>query len=516
MKINAAQLWLGSQQSYEQALEAQVKAEADSRFKAGTDYEEEVIKQMLHVQDGVAVVNIKGSLVSGSAGYGVYYGVTGYDDIRAALSAAVANPNVSSILLDVGSGGGHVAGVHENAQLIARINKIKPVVTYTGSMMGSAAVWTGVSGSYVVASETAIVGSIGIVMVHSERSKMLEEAGIKITVIRAGSEKALASPYEPLSDQAKANLEAQAKDLYDIFIKHVADSRGVAVAVADEKFGQGREFLAKAAKQAGLIDKVGSYEDAFAYAMKLGAATKRSPAGRAPAMRSAQMSAEAVSGVDINAEVQGLAADTVVQPSHNPATPQGSPMKKPLTEAQLAAMAAGVVLDGSETPDTETAPAAETATETTPEANTGADTEAAPTAGPAVAELMEKLATANAELVTVKAELDSTKESLVAAKAEFAEAEDKTDLLSKLSTIARNSVKTMGVHFGVKSDTVAAMSDTEVLAEHARLAGLFTTKFKVGGVAAVAAADKTGHKDSTKPSFMAPAQASVAMTLPGA
>ena len=59
-----------------------------------------------------------------------------------------------------------------------------------------------------------------------------------------------------------------------------------------------------------------------------------------------------------------------------------------------------------------------------------------------------------------------------------------TAQLEKFVEIARNSVKTMGIHFGTKADAVAAMSADQILAEHTRLSDLFKAKFKVGGVAA--------------------------------
>lgn len=486
MKIEQAQLWLGSQASYEVVVEALAKMSADSNFKAEGDYDEDVMRKIYNVQDGVATINVSGSLINGSAGYAIYYGITGYDDIRAALVKAVSNQNVSSIILNVSSGGGHVAGCHETAQLIARVNKVKPVVTYTGSTMGSAAVWTGCAASYIVAGETATVGSIGIIMVHMEKSKMLEDMGVKATVIRAGAEKALASPYEPLSDKAKENLQAHAAELYDIFIKQVAESRGVSVTTADTKFGQGREFLGKAALAAGLVDKVGTYEDAFAKAMALGTSARKAAK---PASRNAN-----------SGNVQALAGtvtDDAGDNSGNP--PQGTEMKTPLTQEQLAAMAAGVDLEApaSEADSAKKPEASANAESEVQEEEHAADSSAKPDA--ALAAVKELLAEANSELVAVKVELEAAKAG--------------ADMLVKFSEIARASVKTMGMHFGVKSEAVAAMSNTEVLAEHTRLAALFKEKFKVGSVAA--APDKD-EKDAPAKASMAPAFSARAMSLVGA
>ena len=470
------QLWLGSQQSFNMSLHAAIKAAEKPEFASDSGYEEVVVEQLLNVQDGVAMIHIKGSLVSGSAGYGLFYGAVGYDDLRCALSAAVSNPNVSAILLNVDSGGGAVAGVHELSQLIARVNAVKPVVTYAGGVMGSAATWLGRAASYVYCAETSITGSIGIIMVHMERSKMLEEMGVKVTVIRAGAEKALATPYEPLPDKARENFQRQADGLYKIFIGAMADYCQVSYEVADEKFGQGREFLGKEAVSAGLIDKVGTLEDAFAKCMKLGTSKK------AETQRGTSASMTTNSKV-----VQARASTAQACLADNQPTSEGTPMPKPLTPEILAAMAAGVDLSELE------APAATTTT--TPSAATDITVTEPPTAATvdALTVLQGMLATATTAAATAEAKAGQLQKDFDALTAQA----------SAFTEIARASVKTMGLHFGVKSEAVAAMSPAEVLSEHTRLSELFKAKFKVGSVAATTQVDEPESKAQAIPLFAA-------------
>ena len=470
------QLWLGSQQSFNVSLHAAIKAAEKPEFASDSGYEDVVVEQLLNVQDGVAMIHIKGSLVSGSAGYGLFYGAVGYDDLRCALSAAVSNPNVSAILLNVDSGGGAVAGVHELSQVISRVNAIKPVVTYAGGVMGSAATWLGRAASYVYCAETSITGSIGIIMVHMERSKMLEEMGVKVTVIRAGAEKALATPYEPLPDKARENFQRQADGLYKIFIGAMADYCQVSYEVADEKFGQGREFLGKEAVSAGLIDKVGTLEDAFAKCMKLGTSKK------AETQRGTSASMTTNSKV-----VQARASTAQACLADNQPTSEGTPMPKPLTPEILAAMAAGVDLSELE------APAATTTT--TPSAATDIIVTEPPTATTvdALTVLQGMLATATTAAATAEAKIGQMQKDYDALTAQA----------SAFTEIARASIKTMGLHFGVKAEAVAAMSPAEVLSEHTRLSELFKAKFKVGSVAATTQVDEPETKAQVNPLFAA-------------
>jgi signal peptide peptidase SppA len=475
-------LWLGTQASYLDYLAAEksvvTKASEDVPSAGETPW-------LVDVQGSVAVINVAGSLISGEAGWGRYYGETGYDDIRKALAFAVSNPAVGSIVLNVTSGGGHVAGVHETAQLIRRVDKVKPVVTYAGADMASAALWLGVSARKVFASETAQVGSIGILVMHADRSKQLEEAGIKVTVIRAGSEKTLATPYEPLSEKAKANLQAKADALYDIFIGHVAEARGVTVTAADTKFGQGRVFLGQEAKDRGLVDQVGLFEDAMSAAAKLGDKAVAKVQQRAPqqglvryGLGATNSAVPALSQAALEPTLAYSAAIAAQGAAPNPQ--KGILNMEPMTDEQLAAMA-GVDLTAEAATQEPAAPevAAKPAVEPT--------TPAEPAAQSALALVKEMLAEAQTNLATARAEnatLKAQSQAQVAAKA--AEVDAAKAETGKFVEIARASVKTMGMHFGLSSDAVAALTTAEVLSEHARLSEAFKAKYKAGRVAATA------------------------------
>lgn len=500
------QLWAGSEHAYQTFIEGMCKAEASANFKADGDYEQAVLAKAMHIDNGIAVISIAGSLIDGSAGYGIYYGYMGYNDIRNALAAAVADSSVGSILLNVGSGGGAVSGCHECSQLIARVNKIKPVVTYTGSQMSSAALWLGSQAEYVVAGQTASVGSLGIIMVHADRTEQLKQSGVKATVIRAGSEKALASPYEVLSEKAIANLQGQANDLYKIFLVQVAGGRKVSAQEADDNFGQGRDFLGKAALKAGLVDSIGTYEDAMAKAQSL---MKKRPTSS---------TVKTKYGATNTSIVQASALDGTLVLADNLANPEGTQMtvKQALTAEHLAAMAAGVdlpeekpALTAAEQLAADTAAAAaklaEEAAQNKPEAGKPAvealagGTQAL--VSEAVTVLQGMLADANAKLMTVTMEAKVATDALATAQAQA----------SGFTEIARNSVRTMGLHFGITKEAAAVMSATEVLAEHGRLAGLFQAKFKVGGVAATSPG--TSAAEALAPT-MTPSQLQSAMKLP--
>ena len=155
------------------------------------------------------------------------------------------------------SPGGHVSGVQETGDLIAATNKkLKPVTSFAEGNMASAAYWLGVSSGDVAATSDSTLGSIGVVMVHMDRSKQLENEGIKATVMRAGKYKALVNPFEPLTEEARTELQAQLDSVYEGFVGHVATSLGKPFNTVDQKMAQGREFIGQRAVDVGLAHRI--------------------------------------------------------------------------------------------------------------------------------------------------------------------------------------------------------------------------------------------------------------------
>ena len=484
-------LWLGSQDSYEAVIEA--KANAFSKFG---DRTEDPLPALLTVQGNVGIIDIRGSLVNGNAGFMSYFGVTGYGDIREALVAALQSPQVNAILLNIDSGGGAVAGVHETAQLISRVDKVKPVFSYNGGTEASAALWLGSSARTSYVAETALTGSLGIIMVHAERSKQLEQDGVKVTVIRAGTEKALANSYEPLSKEAKAALEHKAEALYDVFLGHVAQQRGMTNTAADSKFGQGREFVGKQAVEAGLVDYTGTLEDAYSKASAAGAKIASKTASKATSnARPIGPKAENYSSLTANLpQVLSLEQSLASAMVDNAPTIEGNSMSTPLTQEQIVALAAGVTLEAH---TTEAKTAEELATEAAALAATQAAAAAATAPAPAASELTTYL---QAQVKELQAQVDELRMSAKLAQDAVAASASN---LETLASIAKASVKTMTVALGGKAEAIDTMAAGDVVTEHARIVTLFKDKFKVGAVAATnTSEDKPVVKATVNPLFL--------------
>jgi len=217
--------------------------------------------QGYHVQDGVAIIPISGVIGKKMNMMSAISGGASTQLIERDIKSALNDSSVNSILLHIDSPGGTVDGTQNLADVVKMAGTQKPVMAYADGVMASAAYWIGSAASEIVASsKTTQVGSIGVVVSHTDVSKAEEAAGIKTTEISAGKYKRIASQYAPLSKDGEAQLQDQVDQLYTIFVDAVAENRGVDPETVLEDMADGRVFLAKQAQKRGMIDHVANLE----------------------------------------------------------------------------------------------------------------------------------------------------------------------------------------------------------------------------------------------------------------
>ena len=162
-------------------------------------------------------------------------------------------------MLDVDSGGGHVSGLHETVEALRTLKAEKPVATYAGSSIASAAYWLGSVGETITMSPVGTAGSIGVIAVHMSAKAAYEQDGYKPTVMRSGSKKALGHPLEDFSEEARAEMQKSLNFAHKNFMQAVSENRGIAYALIEAGIGDGRCFYGEEAKEVGLVDNVGSF-----------------------------------------------------------------------------------------------------------------------------------------------------------------------------------------------------------------------------------------------------------------
>ena len=215
-------------------------------------------------KDGVAVIPIIGSLVNRGAWIGANSGAVSYEGIAAQLDDAARDPEVKTIILDIDSPGGEAAGMAGIAALIRAVNAAKPVIASVNDMAASAAYGIASQCSRIVISPTSTVGSIGVVMMHADRSGELAKKGIAVTLIYAGESKVDGHPFGPLPENVKADLQAEVAEHYALFTALVGQGRGKRLDQAAAAATEARCFLGRTAIAAGLADEIGSFSEIVA------------------------------------------------------------------------------------------------------------------------------------------------------------------------------------------------------------------------------------------------------------
>lgn len=209
---------------------------------------------------GVQVLPVHGFLVSRGAHINACETMTSYEGLRQQLRAAIADPLVERIVLDIDTPGGSAVGAFELAADIRAMSLIKPITGIVNFMAYSGGYLIGAACSELVVSQTSGVGSVGVIASHMERSKQLESAGVKVTTVYAGAHKNDLSPNEPLTDQSIRVLNDLVQESYQLFTGAVSVYRGMSIeAVRATEAGL---YRGQAAIAIGFADRLQTPQDA--------------------------------------------------------------------------------------------------------------------------------------------------------------------------------------------------------------------------------------------------------------
>lgn len=219
----------------------------------GYGYDVEADTKPFAYADGVAIIPVRGALINRcSWSWGGW--ITGYNFIRAQLNAALADPDVTSIVLDVDSNGGEAAGCFELCEDIYAARSIKPILAVIDSNCYSAGYAVASSATKVIITPSGGAGSIGVVVCHFNMSAAMEKYGVEVTFIKAGDHKVDGNPYEKMPAEVKASIQANVDLSYDAFVALVVRNRGVTEEVV--RGTQAQIYRSAEALALGLVDSI--------------------------------------------------------------------------------------------------------------------------------------------------------------------------------------------------------------------------------------------------------------------
>lgn len=210
---------------------------------------------------GLRVIPVVGGLAHRGDAFDAECGLQSYTNVHNQLAAAMDDASVRGVLLDIDSPGGEVGGCFELADTIKDMRREKPIFGVANSLAASAAYALLSSCSKAFCTPSGEVGSIGVVWLHYDVSKMLEAEGIATTYIYAGKHKIDGNPFEPLSKADRELFQAEIDASYEQFVALVAARRPMSTEAIRET--EARCFRADEAKKIGLVDGVASFQGAL-------------------------------------------------------------------------------------------------------------------------------------------------------------------------------------------------------------------------------------------------------------
>ncbi len=213
--------------------------------------------------DNVAIIPIEGSLVHKGGWLGNNSGQTSYQGLQAQVAMARRSNLVRGVAYEVDSYGGEVNGGFETAAAMAQLSKEKPTIAILTDYAYSAGYLLASQARQIVMPRYGGAGSIGVIMIHADYSQALDEAGIRLTIIRAGRKKADGNPYEPLNAALAEQWQAQAEEMRQDFAETVARGRRGRITKAKALGTEAGVYDAAEAVSLGLADAVGDPLEAF-------------------------------------------------------------------------------------------------------------------------------------------------------------------------------------------------------------------------------------------------------------
>ena len=219
--------------------------------------------------DKIAIITLRGLISSSLPGN---VGDSMVDDMRYALEQAREDNNVRAIVLEIDSPGGEVTASDVIYDAVVRTRAVKPVIVYMDSVAASGGYYVACGGKYIMANETTITGSIGVIIQTLNYEQLLNKVGLASVVFKSGKFKDMLNGARPISPEERAYVQGFVMSTYEKFLGIVAKERnlpadGLRTTIADGRILSGRD-----AHENKLIDGLGQIEDAFRKAKELSGA----------------------------------------------------------------------------------------------------------------------------------------------------------------------------------------------------------------------------------------------------
>ena len=206
-------------------------------------------------EEKIGVVSITGTISSSKK-------------ISSELVKFAKDDSISAIILRINSPGGGVGASQEIYREVQKITPQKPVVVSMGSVAASGGYYVAAPATKIVSNPGTITGSIGVFIQFVRLEELLNKIGVDLEIVKSGEFKDMGSPDRKLTQRDRDILDALIKDLQGQFVSAVASGRNLSVEKVQE-FADGRIFSGARAKDLGLVDYMGNFQDAVEITKKI-------------------------------------------------------------------------------------------------------------------------------------------------------------------------------------------------------------------------------------------------------
>lgn len=228
-------------------------ADGASYVEAKAAFMAQFEEQLRVDQDGTGYISIDGPMMLNPGPYErMVIGAADMGRIADLIRVAAGEEEIESLVININSPGGTVVGTPELAGAIREFNSTgKKSVAFTNSLMASAAYWVGSQCSEVVCTESAIVGSVGVIRAHVDLTEARAQAGVKVEVFRGGDNKVAGAYSTEIDDEQRELIQQGIDEKHAEFQDVVRSTRNIDLAMLD-----GRTFYGKQAAENGFADAV--------------------------------------------------------------------------------------------------------------------------------------------------------------------------------------------------------------------------------------------------------------------
>ncbi len=217
----------------------------------------------------IAVITLRGLI---STGVGGNVGDSMVDDLRWELEQARDDDDVRAVVFEVDSPGGEVTASDMIYHAVVQTRARKPVIVYMESLAASGGYYVSCGGKYLMANETSITGSIGVIIQTLNYEQLFNKIGLASVVFKSGKFKDMLNGARPITPEERDYVQGFVMKTYEQFLGVVAKERNVPADVLRNGIADGRILSGRDALENKLIDGLGQIEDAFAKAKELGQA----------------------------------------------------------------------------------------------------------------------------------------------------------------------------------------------------------------------------------------------------